>query len=424
MDIRKKLAEIRNTEGVTRCSNITVKPGSNKMYLDFQYYDERVVVTSGYDLNFDNYKRLVNWFEDKRYDIQNGTLKFAKVFPWVSEKKKKKFTELEGRYYVYDPKSILFGEYYKKWKKNFDNRPISASKKRDYNQVLNDRILPYFKHKTFFDINGVCLQKFIESLRCRTGKNKGKPLSANRITNVLIPFRAIWREACEEYRWHLILPNPMNYIKINRIIPKRRKIIKNREGFRFDEWIKLMNNMDPHYRNIAEFMIMTGMIGSEIAGLRKKDIADGTIRIRNSIVRYEQSEDLKTEYRTRDLPITKAIRKLLDYALFNNDSEYVFLMKKNGNSFKDRPNTFNVDTFRKNAWTSAINKAGIQYRVPYSTRHSYAAWSLAIGVHPNKLVNRMGHASKAMVYEVYGRYIKGLDQDSDKIRSYFGSDFH
>ncbi len=62
--------------------------------------------------------------------------------------------------------------------------------------------------------------------------------------------------------------------------------------------------------------------------------------------------------------------------------------------------------------------------VPYSTRHTYAAWSLATGVHPNKLVNRMGHASKAMVYEVYGRYIRGLDKDENKIKSCFGSDFH
>lgn len=35
----------------------------------------------------------------------------------------------------------------------------------------------------------------------------------------------------------------------------------------------------------------------------------------------------------------------------------------------------------------------------------------------------MGHASKQMVYEVYGNYVEGLESDADKIYSYFGADF-
>ena len=35
----------------------------------------------------------------------------------------------------------------------------------------------------------------------------------------------------------------------------------------------------------------------------------------------------------------------------------------------------------------------------------------------------MGHGSKKMVYEVYGDYIEGLEQDAWKILEYFGRDF-
>jgi integrase len=35
----------------------------------------------------------------------------------------------------------------------------------------------------------------------------------------------------------------------------------------------------------------------------------------------------------------------------------------------------------------------------------------------------MGHGSKQMVYEVYGDYIEGLEEDYEKILSYFGPDF-
>jgi integrase len=35
----------------------------------------------------------------------------------------------------------------------------------------------------------------------------------------------------------------------------------------------------------------------------------------------------------------------------------------------------------------------------------------------------MGHASKQMVYEVYGNYVEGLEEDAEAIYHYFGQDF-
>lgn len=35
----------------------------------------------------------------------------------------------------------------------------------------------------------------------------------------------------------------------------------------------------------------------------------------------------------------------------------------------------------------------------------------------------MGHASKQMIYEVYGRFVEGLDEDKEAIIEYFGEDF-
>lgn len=61
--------------------------------------------------------------------------------------------------------------------------------------------------------------------------------------------------------------------------------------------------------------------------------------------------------------------------------------------------------------------------MPYSTRHTFAAWALTLNMNPNKLVNLMGHGSKKMVYEVYGRYVDDLETDAGKILEYFGNDF-
>ena len=65
----------------------------------------------------------------------------------------------------------------------------------------------------------------------------------------------------------------------------------------------------------------------------------------------------------------------------------------------------------------------IDYKVPYATRHAFAAWALTLRMDPNKLVNLMGHSSKKMIYDVYGNYVQGLEEDAGKILGYFGKDF-
>jgi integrase len=44
-------------------------------------------------------------------------------------------------------------------------------------------------------------------------------------------------------------------------------------------------------------------------------------------------------------------------------------------------------------------------------------------MNPLRLVKLMGHASKQMVYEVYGNYVEGLEEDGERIFEYFGKDF-
>jgi integrase len=113
--------------------------------------------------------------------------------------------------------------------------------------------------------------------------------------------------------------------------------------------------------------------------------------------------------------MTEALRSRLDVVSDRSLGKYVFTMKSG--------RTFDVDSFRKNPWTTALKKAGISYKVPYTIRHTFAAWALTLRVDPNKLVNLMGHRSKEMIYEVYGNYVEGLETDVGKILDYFGKDF-
>ena len=388
------------------------KPGSKKLYLSFYYCGRRVEKTTGLDdtpTNKEISEELLDRFMAK---VADGTFVFADAFPGASEKEKAIFAKLEGRAYSPGPTNVLFGDYTAKWRKTFVDGLDSLSKKRDYDGIIDYRLTPYFGDMTFDEISGVTLKTFIGSLVHEEGRKAGKKLSASRIRNILIVLRAIWEDACEENHWDLF--DPFKYLRRDRkILGKRPK--SKPQVFRYQEWESIIKSIDPFYRPVAETMIMTGMIGSELAGLRKNDIQGNQILIRNSIVRKHEKSELKTEYRERDLPVSTLLCKHLTDASRNSKGNYVFTMKSG--------RTFDVDSFRKNPWTRALEKAGVSYRVPYTTRHSFAAWSLTVGMDHNRLVYLMGHSSKKMVYEVYGKYVKGLEKDAGKIMAYFGKDF-
>lgn len=68
-------------------------------------------------------------------------------------------------------------------------------------------------------------------------------------------------------------------------------------------------------------------------------------------------------------------------------------------------------------------EAGIAYRNPYVTRHTFVAWGLRIGAHPDRMVELAGHSSRQMIYERYGMNQRGLENDVEEIRCLFGEGF-
>jgi integrase len=123
---------------------------------------------------------------------------------------------------------------------------------------------------------------------------------------------------------------------------------------------------------------------------------------------------MKTAFRKRDIYITEAIRKQLDILTTRAKTPFIVT--------NSRGTRLNSTDFAK-VWKKAVDQAGISPMTSYIARHSFAAWSLTIGIDLLRLVKLMGHASKQMVYEVYGNYVEGLEEDAEAIYNYFGQDF-
>lgn len=334
---------------------------------------------------------------------------FADAFPGASDSEKAYFAKLEGWQFSPEPRDILIGDYLEKWDKEIVELYDSAIKRFDYRVILKCWIKPYFAEKSFHDLTGVEMQKFIATFKCKIGKNKGKPLSRARASNIITVLRTLFNDAADQFHWDLIDP----FRNIKRYMPKKPPQI--REIFRFDEWLQILSAIPPWHRPMIEIMMLTGMIHSEISGLLRSHIRSDHIMVQQSIVRGVESQTLKTRYRIRKLPLTNRIRSILDEVLARTDSPYVFA-QPNGKPYLR-------ENFTERIWTKTITKCNIPYRPPYSIRHSFAAWSLLVGIEPLRLVNLMGHGSKQMVYEVYGNYIDGLESDFWDIVNYFGKDY-
>lgn len=405
--------------------NIVLKAGSKRLYYDFRYFDERVEISTGLTDKPENRKKALAWLFCQREKMKSGSFRFCEAFPQASPKKKAFFAAKEGTAITAKPMHVRFEEYVPVWHQEVWAHDPSETKKTDQKSAVDYWIVPFFGKMTFFEINTNVIGDFIRSLKQKKGKDKGKPLSRNRIANILLPLRAIWSDACDKYRWEL--PDPFK--KVASQMPKKEavdeclddegnvpvKVINSRDPLRFNEFQAYLAEIDLWYRPVAELWMLTGLIPSEMAGITPFHIKDGYLYVRRSISRGVEKKSGKTMYRRREIRITAAIQRVLDVFLARPGNFRRLITLKSGNPLT--PTEF------YDAWVKAEKAALLPHRVPYVLRHSFAAWSLTIGIDPNRLVSLMGHCSKQMIYEVYGNYVEGLEKDREMILNYFGEDF-
>lgn len=407
-----KAFNLQSVEMKPSFGSIVKMKRSTFLYIDIYYQERRVRMSSGFTDTVENREKLTQFLNKVGEKIKLRTFCFAETFPDADNELKRYFTEKEERVFSPEPEHVLFGAYTKKWMETVLPR-FSDGKQNDYRKDIEYRILPFFNKLPFARITGVKLREFVDGLAWKDGKHKGKSLSAHRKRNILIPLKAIYEDACDEYQWEL--RDPFRSAKKQIREDATQDVKGEREIFIFSEWQSFLDNMDTFYHSVTEIMLMTGMIASEIRGLRKTDITADFLNVQNSIVKGKEKGKLKTQYRKRTIPLTSAIRKRLQTAAAASPSDYVFTMRDGS--------PFDFGSYRKTVWNKALSAAGLTNKVPYSCRHSLVQWSLMVGMNPVRLVEVMGHRDKKMIFGVYGRYRQGLVEERREIMKYLGEDF-
>ncbi len=217
--MRQKKSNITLDVPVLKQGNIKRRKGSKKLYVDFYYFGKRITKSTELDDTPNNEMKVTEFLKRTMERIESGTFKFAEAFPGASEAEKTYFTQREGMEYRPEPHQVLFGEYVKEWMKTIFPSFSSSTKRKDYREAIETRILPHFKNVSFHQITSTTVFNFTGTLIRIQGREKGKSLSTNRKLNILIPFRAIWNDACDHYRW--LLKSPFD--NLNKKLPKTEK---------------------------------------------------------------------------------------------------------------------------------------------------------------------------------------------------------
>jgi integrase len=241
----------------------------------------------------------------------------------------------------------------------------------------------------------------------------GLTISSKRINNVLIPLRTILKDAFSD---EVIDRNPMERVS-NLVVHQEEP-----QPFTPDEINRILCELPQQGKNLIQFAFWTGLRTSELIALEWGDVDwdKGFVRVRRAFV-HKKIKQPKTKSGERDVLLFPPALDAL-----KNQKQFSYLA--NGRIFNNPRTNEPWETdgqIRKTLWQPALKKAGVVYRNPYQTRHTYASTLLSLGEEPMWVSQQMGHKDWAMIRKRYGRWIPAVNKEAgSKVMSFWSQDSH
>ena len=331
--------------------------------------------------------------------ISRGTFDYATTFP--GSKNAVKFSKLADT-------SLTVADYLGRW---IDSKAatIKASTADGYRKAIKGRIALSIADKLLSALRRGDVRSMCESIQAT---NK-------RLANILSVLRSALDDAVGD---DLIESNPVAGWTYTRNEPPKEE--DDVDPFTAEEQSAILASMPAQGRNMIKTALWTGMRTSELVALEWGDIdlKRGEIRVRRASTQAAgmRTESTKTRSGTRTIKILSGAREALEDQKFHTllAGTHVFHNPRTGQPWTgDQP-------IRKTLWQPAIKKAGVRYRIPYQTRHTYASMMLSAGEHPMWVAQQMGHADWGMIRRIYGRWMPEADPDAgSKAESMFGATY-
>lgn len=273
---------------------------------------------------------------------------------------------------------------------------IAASTYRDYKNTVIYQLVPAFGDYTVSQMTRSVVRDWASGL----------DTTNKRIANLVSPLRQALSDAVDD---DLIDSNPLSDWRYRRReAPSPQDDV---DPFTESEQDAILAQLDGQGRNLIRFAFWTGLRTSELVALDWSDI-DWTREvavITKAVTQASQgSERTKTEGSQREVKLLPpALEALTDQKAHTFvGGERVFRNPRTG-----KPWTGD-QAIRKTLWTHALKRAGVRYRYPYQTRHTYASMMLSAGEHPMWVAKQMGHKDWSMISRRYGKWMPDLDVEA------------
>ncbi|MBI3096392.1 MAG: DUF3596 domain-containing protein [Rhodocyclales bacterium] len=371
----------RKFDGVRASSATTIE-------IDFYYQGGRCRERIKLEPSPANLKRAAQHRAAILHAIAAGTFDYLVTFP--DSARARKFAARDG-------KALTVENHLEAWLAA--KKPqLKASTSNDYRKTISGILIPQFGDRPLAELKRSEIKAWAATLEAG---NK-------RIANILSVFRAALQEAFED---ELIDANPLagwTYEKAAAPTDAQDDI----DPFTQEEQSAILARLEGQARNLVQFAFWTGLRTSELVALNWSDIdfIRGIVRISKASTQAAKDavETTKTRAGVRDV-------RLLAPALTALNDQKAFTFLKSAEIFQN-PRTGERWTgdqpIRKTMWAPSLKRAGVRYRYPYQTRHTYASMMLSAGEHPMWVAQQMGHSDWAMIRKTYGRWMPDTELDS------------
>lgn len=332
--------------------------------------------------------RLLGEIQNK---IERGIFHYADYFPTSS--KLKIFGKIvEG---------VTVKKYLEEYIETAIQRKLSPSTILGYRKIVDG--LEHFHKVTVSQLTAAMLKNWV----------KQQSTTPKTIRNKLSVLRSALDEAITD---GVIVVNPVAQITIDRYCEKKSGST-SKAGYEVDPFtpeevgLILDHCRYQQHRNLFQFAFRTGLRSSELCALRWIDIDfdKHTARIQSAKV-VGVIKGTKTKSGNRDVSLDlEAITSLLNQKEFTyQKSDFVFHDPKTSQPWAG------ADAIRKKAWLPTLTKAGVRYRNPYQTRHTFATMHISKGANLFWLSRQMGHKGPEMLFRNYGTYLKEYEGNTSK----------
>lgn len=319
--------------------------------------------------------------------IERGTFDYATTFP--ESQNRFLFAEYKGEGYKLE-------DWLEQWLER-QQKHLKSSTLDGYRKIIFNILIPEFGRKT--------LAEFRRS-DVRDWCNK-QDASNKRLSNVQSVLRASLQGALDD---DLIESNPLHGWCYSR--KEAPSPVDDIDPFTADEQNALLAACrDPQHRNLFQFAFWTGLRTSELVALKWGDIDWRRKIVRISRAKTQASDEHETTKTRRGTRDVKLLDPALDALAAQKSHSFLAGLEVFLNPLYGAP-WVGDQAIRNSAWIPALRKAGIRYRNPYQTRHTYASMMLTAGEYPVWIAGQMGHADTAMIFRNYGRWIEDASSNS------------